>query len=237
MGEPPSGAPAEQPPANRITVFVADSQALFTEALANALSRFPDFDIRYIRAETKPLTGVETAEAVSRMKPDVLLLDYWLADMDGATATRAILGWTKDTKIVLLAWLYGPDHIRRALAAGAHGFLPKSAGLETLADAIRSAHRGDPLVHGEQLAQMMTSFDARKEEEKELWRSVESLTPREIDVLRVLSGGRPTAEVAAALSITVGTLRRHLEHIMAKTGATSRMEAIWMVRSAGLIQS
>lgn len=220
----------------RIKVFVADSQLLFAESLATSLSRFPDLRVFYLRPTNLPTTGLEAAEAIARAKPDVALLDYWTAEMEGPAVTRTIANWAPEVKVLLLSWFHGRDQSKFALEAGAVGFLPKSVEVADIADAVRRAHAGEALVFGPQLASHLDRIAEKGSQHQELWERINGLTPKEIDVLRILSTGRSIIDAAKALQITQGTLRRHIENILSKTGAGSRHEAVAMARTAGIIQ-
>lgn len=215
-----------------ISVLVGDGQLLLAEALASALRQFPDFKV-FPEHHT---TGRETVEAVVRLRPDVVLLDYWMPGMDGPAATRAIHAWAPATKVLMLSWFHGPRQVQEALAAGAVGFLPKSLTLQQVVLSIHRAIAGDPLVYADRLADMVDVISDRYEEALERWQRLMKLTPREVEILQVLCQGRPAKQAAKELRITVGTLKNHVHNILQKTGAATQLQAINMARHEGLIR-
>jgi len=233
--QPPRSAGADGGP--KISVLVADSQFLVTQALAISLAKFQDLAVMYERSETGvSATGLEAAAAVAKAKPNVALIDYWMPVMDGPAVAQVMRGWAPEVKVLLTSWFHGPSEIQMALQAGAAGFLPKGLSVEEVAEAIRRAHAGESVVFGEELAQLSETLTARQEQSRERRERLMSLTPKEVDVLRMISYGLPTDEVRESLSISQATLSRHLQAIMAKTGAGSRIEAIAMARDEGLLQ-
>ncbi|MFN2606561.1 MAG: LuxR C-terminal-related transcriptional regulator [Acidimicrobiales bacterium] len=215
-----------------ITVLVADAQRLFADALITALSRQPD-----LRPSAEcPTTGPATIQLLGRLRPDVALVDYWMPAMEGPAVTRAAASSSPRTKVLLLSWLHGPIQIREALASGAAGFLPKSIGLDELEAAIRRAHQGEPLVYGPQLAKLAGDIEARYQDASEQTGRLDTLSPREVEVLQLLGDGRTPHEIAEALFISQGTVKNHIHRILRKTGAQSQLEAVAMARRALLIQ-
>ncbi|MGH2773699.1 MAG: response regulator [Actinomycetota bacterium] len=243
----PAGAEQADTPASEklgvqsdepIRVLVMDSMPLVSDAIVNSLARFPDMVAGAVESQTGLApTGLEAADAATQEKPDIVVLDYWLPVMDGPSATRVIRKWAPDTKVLLMSWWHGPPQVQAALEAGAGGFLPKSASVAGLADAIRRAHRGQPLVYAEELAHLVETIQKRAAQEEDRQDRLLALTPKEIDILRLLSHGLSMKEIIKMLSITEATLRTHIQHIMSKTGAASRTEAIAMARMSGLLQS
>ncbi|MGH2703666.1 MAG: response regulator [Actinomycetota bacterium] len=216
------------------TVLVADAQRLFSEALAIALSRYPDLDVV---DNNHPTSGLAAVEAAIDLRPDVALLDYWMVGMEGPAAARAILRRLPTCKIMLLSWLHGPAQVQEALDAGVVGFLPKSLGVGQVVDAIRRARAGEVPVYLEELKELLRNIELRDSEVEDMARRLGSLTPREIQILTLLSFGRRIEDVASDLSIAPGTLRTHVHNILKKTGARSQLEALAMARHHGLIQT
>lgn len=214
-----------------IRVLVADTQALFAEAVGTALDQEPDIEV----IRQYPTRGRDALETIEGDQPDVVVYDNWMLEVDGPTATRALASSAPRTKVLVLSWYHGPRHIQAALNGGAAGFLPKSLALEQLIEAVRRAAGGDPLVFGEELARLMESIDERIDNVYEVRKRFASLTPRELQVLRALARPAPTAEVAQSLGISAGTLKNHLHHIMAKTSTTTQLEVIGLARELKLV--
>lgn len=214
------------------SILVADGQRLFAESLAEALSRRPGFAI----VPDHPIRGHEALEAVRHHRPDVVLYDFWLLDVDGPAATRLIHEWAPTTKVLLLSWYHGPSQVHRAVEAGATGFLPKSLSLSQVEYAIRRAVAGEDLVYSDELIGLVDAIEGRAVASEERWSRFSSLTPRELDVLRKLAEGWTGKELARQLSIKIGTLKNHIHSILDKTGARSQLEAVTLARHEGLIK-
>lgn len=212
-------------------VLVADTQPLFGEALGTALDQESDIQV----VPLYPTRGRAALEEIERHRPDVVIYDHWMLEVDGPTATRALASSVPDTKVLALSWYHGPLQIRAALGAGAAGFLPKSLRLDQVTEAVHRAAAGDPLVFGEELARLIEGIDQRYESGSEFWERFSSLSPRELEVLRALADATPTAQVAEALGISVGTLKNHIHHILAKTATSTQLEVIGLARQLGLV--
>lgn len=209
-----------------LSVLIADTQPLFAEALGCALD--DEEDLKVI-AEF-PDRGLAAVDAVRRHRPDVVVYDHWMLEIDGPTATRAIQCFAPATKVLVASWYHGTPHIQAALAAGAVGFLPKSLSVAQVADAVRRAGADEPLVFAEQLAGLVDGIEARYDASVARSERLDSLSRREIEVLRALAEGRTLSAVAQQLSISVGTAKNHVCSILAKTGARSQTEAVAIAR-------
>lgn len=216
----------------RIRVLVADGQHLFAEALALGLSWQSDLEVM----RGYPATGLDVLDAVAAGRPNVVLLDFWIPGMNGAATSREITARSPQTRVLILSWFHGPKQVQEALDAGVAGFLPKSVRLDQVADAVRLANAGEPLVFGEQLAKLVDDTQKRWEASKERWERLSKLTRREVEILQLLSKGQPNKELARELQISGGTLRNHIHKILTKTGARTPLEAITMARHEGLIR-
>lgn len=214
-----------------IRVLVADAQRLFAEAVGIALATVADMDV----VPEYPTNGADALDAACRHEPHVVVLDYWLPGMGGASCTRALLQTTGAAKVLLVSWLHGGQHVQEALAAGAVGFLPKSLDFEQLVEAIRRTAQGDGVVFPEELASLVKGVERRAEDFEERAQKLATLTRRELEVLQLLGRGLAPKEIAAQLSISVGTVKNHVHKILIKTGAKSQVEAILIARSHRVI--
>lgn len=215
-------------PGPLLSVLIADAQALFAQALGVALGAYDRLQV----VGERPVCGPTAIAAVCRHRPDVVVYDYWMLGLDGPTAIREILAAAPGTKVLVTSWFHSSAHIRAALDAGAAGFLPKSLGLASVAEALRRVGAGEPLVFAEQLAGLVENLENRWDRAVRRAEKLASLTPRESEVLQALAEGTPAPELAQQLSISVGTLRNHIHHILAKTGTRSKAEAIDLAREA-----
>lgn len=213
-----------------IKVVVADEQRLFAEALGHALLPFPDLALNCAYFAS----GIDALQAAIRLTPDVFLCDYWMPDVTGPALARYLARWAPKTRTVLLSWLHGPSQVLSAAASGAVGLVRKSVSVEQLAETVRDAHAGRPLLHAEPIRRR--EGDELSQRPSGAWELLESLTPRELEVLQRIGQGMTLHEVARHLGITFGTAKNHLSNALNKTGARSRLEAVEHARQEGLVR-
>jgi two-component system response regulator DesR len=198
-----------------IRLLLADDQALVRGALAALLALEPDLEVV---AEVGRGDAV-VAEA-QRTRPDVALLDVEMPGLDGISATAALRAALPSCRVLVVTTFGRPGYLRRAMAAGASGFVVKDTPARQLADAVRRVAAGlrvvDPTLAAETLAT-----------------GENPLTPRETDVLRAATDGGTVADIAAALHLSEGTVRNHLSAAIGKTGARTRAEAVRLAGSNG----
>jgi two-component system response regulator DesR len=197
-----------------IRLLLADDQALVRGALAALLALEPDLDVV---AEVS--RGDEVAAAVEAHRPDVCLLDIEMPGLDGIEACRLVAA--EGAARVLMVTTFGrPGYLRRALDAGASGFVVKDTPAAELADAVRRVHAGlrviDPALATESLVG-----------------GTSPLTDREADVLRIALTGAPVAGIAGTLHLSEGTVRNHLSSAIGKTSTRTRVEAAQTARDRG----
>ncbi len=196
-----------------IRVLLADDQELIRTALATTLDLEDDLEVVGVAGSCA--AAVEVAAAT---RPDVVLLDVQmptggLAGEDGIDAIVPLLAAVPDARVLVVTTFGRPGYLRRALEAGAIGFMVKDAPIERLLEGIRRAHRGLRQVDPE-LAAASLSLGASP------------LTEREGQVLAASIGGATTAEIAAAVFLSEGTVRNYLSSAIGKLGARNRAEAI-----------
>lgn len=213
-------------------VLVVDAQRLFAEAVGDALAHEPWFVVVPEVAQSPD----EALYAASSKAPDVIVLDYWFPGAQGAELTAALLTAAPTARVLVLSWLVAPDHVRECLRAGAAGFLLKQASLVRLVDGVRRAARGDPLVFGEELAGMLKglddSLDAGRAAREQLQKT---LSPREVQVLRLVGIGRTPADIARVLGIRLATVKVHMRALRTKVGVGSVAEAVAVAERCGFI--
>lgn len=216
-------------PHRRIKVLIADSQHLLSSALAVALAKRQSFEV----VPARPGSPEEAVAAVERHKPDVVLCDYWL---EGPSTTRRMLAAVPQCKIIMTSWMISSEHISSALAAGAAGFLPQSAGLEDAVEAIRSTTTTSAsLVFSAELARFHEGIERRAEQTASWGRAFDRLTPRQWHILRLLSMGKLIHEISKELGIAPVTVKWHIRRILAETGTRSQAEVLAVARYAGVI--
>lgn len=198
-----------------IRLLLADDQALVRGALAALLSLEPDLEVV---AEVG--RGDEVLDAALRTAPDVALLDVEMPGLDGIAATATLRGGVPDCRVLVVTTFGRPGYLRRAMEAGASGFVVKDTPARQLADAVRRVHAGlrvvDPTLAAETLASGRSP-----------------LTERETDVLRAARSGGTAAQLAAALHLSEGTVRNHLSSAIGKTGARTRAAAVRIAEENG----
>jgi two-component system response regulator DesR len=198
-----------------IRLLLADDQALVRGALATLLGLEPDLEVV---AEVG--RGDQVVAAAREVRPDVALLDVEMPGLDGIAATSALRAALPSCKILMVTTFGRPGYLRRALEAGASGFVVKDTPARQLADAVRRVHAGlrvvDPALAAESLATGSSP-----------------LTARETEVLRAARDGGTVADLAADLHLSEGTVRNHLSSAIGKTGARTRAEAVRLAEDAG----
>ena len=191
-----------------IRLLLADDQALVRGALAALLDLEPDLTVV---AEVG--RGDLVASAVAEHQPDVALLDVEMPGMDGIAATTAAKASRPGTRVLIVTTFGRPGFVRRAMRAGADGFVVKDTPARQLADAVRRVHAGLRVVDAALAVDSLAAGDS-------------PLTDRESDVLRAARGGASVAVIAAQLFLSEGTVRNHLSAAIGKTGSANRAEAV-----------
>lgn len=167
--------------------------------------------------------GTEALQMFRESIPDVTLMDMRLADMSGIDTLTSILEEFPDSKIVMLTMVDGDFEIQRALKAGASGYVLKSMPSEELISTIRRVHKGQKHVPPEVAANLAMHL------------ADETLTPREIEVLNLISNGNRNQDIAEQLFISEQTVKAHVNHILGKLGASDRTEAVSIGLRRGII--
>jgi DNA-binding NarL/FixJ family response regulator len=202
----------------RITVLAADDHPLIRSGINAVLGEEPDM---VMVAEAS--NGEEAIELYRQHLPDVVLMDLRMPVMNGLTAIRAILRDFPEARIIALTTYEGDEDIHSALAAGARGYLLKDAMRGELLNVIRtvwSGHRAIP----DAVAARLAEYTPRVE-----------LTPRELEVLRLVAKGFSNPEIAAILGRTESTMKVHVSNILDKLGVTDRTEAVTLAIQRGIL--
>jgi two-component system response regulator DesR len=190
-----------------IRLLLADDQALVRGALAALLDLEPDLTV-----VAEVARGDEVVAAAERHQPDVALLDVEMPGLDGIEATRLLKAARPSTRVLIVTTFGRPGFLRRALQAGADGFVVKDTPARQLADAVRRVHAGLRVVDPVLAADSLVDGDS-------------PLTSRETDVLRAAGDGASVATIARLLFLSEGTVRNHLSAAIGKTGTANRTEA------------
>lgn len=211
-----------------LRVLVADDQALVRTGFRMILTA-DGIDVVAEAAD-----GAEAVEAVRRTLPDVVLMDIRMPNMDGLEATRRILGGGGHEPRVIMLTTFDLDHyVYAALAAGASGFLLKDVTPEQLVASVRLVRAGDALLAPTITRRLVERFARRDTEASAVHRDLSTLTPRELDVLRLLAKGMSNAELAAALHLSEATVKTHVARILGKLGLRDRVQAVVVAYQTG----
>ncbi|MDP9846173.1 response regulator transcription factor [Streptosporangium lutulentum] len=194
-----------------IRVLLADDEHLIRGAIATLLGLEPDIEV-----VAEVARGDLVARAVQDHRPDVIVLDIEMPGMDGLSVAETLPG----RAMVILTSLGRPGYLRRALAAGVRGFIPKDASVDELSAAIRKVHSGGRYLDAEMAASAMMAGES-------------PLTERERDALAMAAQGASVGEIAASLHLTEGTVRNYLSSAITKLGATNRINAIREAQEKG----
>lgn len=211
-----------------VRVLVADDQEIVRTGLAMILDAQDGIEV-----VATAVDGRDAVEQAGRLRPDVCLLDVRMPRMDGIAATRALAGpgVAAPLAVVVVTTFDLDDYVYGALRAGARGFLLKDCGPELLTQAVRSAADGGAMIAPEVTTRLLRAFAGRDRAPA----PAAPLTAREEDVLVAVARGLTNHEVAAALHISLSTVKTHLGALMAKLGARNRVElALWAYQSGRL---
>jgi len=205
-----------------IRVLLVDDHQMVAESVRRGLEREGDMAIVGVLH-----SGNEVMAAVAGLSPDVVVLDFALPDTDGVAVTREVLADAPDTKILLLAGAGDEELVAAAVNAGCVGYLEKSMPFSDLAQGIRRANRGEFVLSAAQLSNVLRSQAGAPE--------VDLLTRRETEILGLMSEGMVNRVIADRLNVSVDTVRTHVQNILGKLGAHSRLEAVAEARRRGLV--
>ncbi len=197
-----------------IRVVIAEDQAMVAGALAALLGIEHDLDV-----VGTARNGREALELVRSLTPDVLLTDIEMPEMTGLELAAAVRDEPRPPRVVILTTFARPGYLRRALEAGASGYVLKDAPSRHLAEAIRRVHAGGRAVDPELAS--------------EAWTDRDPLTDRERQVLRLAGEGRTGSEIADVLHLSEGTVRNYLSEAISKVGGNNRVDAARIARAKG----
>ncbi len=180
--------------------------------------------------------GAAAVEETLRHRPDVVLMDIRMPEMDGLEATRRILAApaTGGCKIIILTTFDLDQYVYAALTAGASGFLLKDVSPEQLVTAVRTVQGGDALLAPSITRRLVERFAPRPPGSTQVHGDLSALTPRELEVLRLLARGLSNAELAAQLSLSEATVKTHVARILAKLQLRDRVQAVVLAYETGL---
>jgi DNA-binding NarL/FixJ family response regulator len=210
-----------------IRVLIADDQAMVRAGLRLILESRHDMEVVAEAAD-----GEEAVAAAVRLSPDVVLMDVRMPRMDGIEATRRLTS-ERSARVLVLTTFDVDDYVFKALQAGASGFLLKESSPEQLISAIQLVAGGDALVMPARTRRLIEAHYRPSGVARPA--AIESLTPREAEVLIEVAGGLDNEAIGEKLHVSEATVRTHVTHILSKLEARSRVQAVVMAYESGLV--
>jgi DNA-binding NarL/FixJ family response regulator len=201
-----------------IRVLCVDDHPLVRKGIASILANEADMEL-----VGEANNGREAVEMFKQFKPDVVLMDLRMPDLDGTSATRMIRQEVPDAKIIALTSYDGDQDIYRALEAGVRGYILKEMVHTEVVRAIRTVHSGKRLMPQE-VAERLSEYFPQV-----------ALTPREVEVLGLVAKGMANKEIATRLGTASGTVKMHIQNILAKLGASDRTHAVTIAMERGIL--
>lgn len=212
-----------------VRVLVVDDHDLFRAGMASLLDSQPGIEV--VAQASGGRRGVQLA---SELRPDVVLMDLRMPDMEGVEATRAILERRPATRVLALTVLTSDDDVAAALQAGASGFLAKDTAIPEIVAAVRAAAGGSAWLSPRAAEVVLGSLRRPNVDGETDPMETEKLSPRELDVLRLIARGKENAQIAEILGISPRTVKNHVSSILAKLGLPSRIQAATYAVRQGL---
>ncbi|GAA2750125.1 response regulator transcription factor [Kitasatospora cinereorecta] len=218
----------------RIRVLIADDQPLVRRGLSLILRPDPSLDI-VGEAEN----GRQAVDLAHRLRPDVVVMDIRMPVLDGVAATQELADTLPDCRVLALSTFDLDEYVVAALRAGAYGFLPKDVSPEDLGAAIRTVHAGEAAVAPRLLTRLISAYVRTPAGAAQPAGSpppdTGELTPREVEVWRLMATGLDNAEIALALGISNSTVKNYITSMFGKLGVRDRAQAVIAAYETGLV--
>jgi len=219
----------------KIRVLIVDDYPVVREGLRTMLSTD-----RTVQVVGEAADGAQALAMVAEKEPNVVLMDIRMPNMDGVEATRQISDKYPSTAVIVLTMYDNDAYVIDAVRAGASGYLLKDASRELLLHTIRTVSSGTTLIRTDLLFEAISSLihpkQAFQETAASTIQALETLTPREREVLQLVAEGHTNKEIGKALSVTEVTIKKHMQSILAKLDATSRTRVVAKITRAGFIK-
>jgi DNA-binding NarL/FixJ family response regulator len=223
---------SEQDARAGLTVVIADDQALVRAGFRMILDAETDIEV-----VGEASTGEEAIAEIQRLRPDIVLMDVRMPEMDGIEATRRLLSdGATETKVVMLTTFDMDEYVYEALRAGASGFLLKDVPPEQLVEGIRSVGSGEALLAPSITRRVIEEFVRRPPESvRTPPPELAELTERELEVLRQVARGLSNGEIANELFVSETTVKTHVSHILMKLRLRDRVQAVVFAYESGVV--
>jgi DNA-binding NarL/FixJ family response regulator len=212
-----------------LSVLIVDDQALVRAGFRMILDAEEDIEVAGEAAD-----GADAVAEAQRLRPDVILMDVRMPQVDGIEATRRLLADGLDTKVVMLTTFDMDEYVYDALRAGASGFLLKDVPPEQLVSGIRAVAQGDALLAPSVTRRVIEEFVRRPPSTRSVPPALEELTARELEVLKLVAKGLSNAEIAKELFVSETTVKTHVAHVLTKLGVRDRVQAVVLAYECGL---
>ena len=215
-----------------IRVLLVDDQALIRTGFRMILDAEEDMDVVGESAD-----GTQAVDSVRRLAPDVVLMDIRMPEMDGIEATRLIAGNNAEgaPRVLMLTTFDLDEYVYDALRAGASGFLLKDVPAEQLVEGIRVIAQGDALLAPSVTKRLISEFSRSGAAQRSAPASLEDLTPRELEVFKLIARGMSNAEIAAELVVSETTVKTHVARVLMKLGVRDRVQAVVLAYESGVV--
>jgi DNA-binding NarL/FixJ family response regulator len=224
-----TSSPADNAARPLISVVIADDQRLVRAGFRVILAGEPDIDVVGEAAD-----GVQAVELARILAPDVVLMDIRMPNMDGLAAARRILS-SCDSRVLILTTFDADEYVYEALKMGASGFLLKDAPPDQLLAAVRCIAAGDALIDPSITRRLIGRFAHAVRPPALQPAQLKELTPRELDVLRLVARGLANAQIADELVIEESTIKTHVSRILMKLGLRDRVQAVVIAYESGFV--
>jgi DNA-binding NarL/FixJ family response regulator len=215
-----------------IRILIADDQSLVRTGFRMILDAEPDLDV-----VGEAVDGREAVDKAKAAKPDVILMDIRMPELDGIEATRRIIADAGEEapKILMLTTFDLNEYVYEALRAGASGFLLKDVPAEQLADGVRVVAAGEALLAPSVTRRLLAEFAQVRPRDAAPPPAFEELTPRELEVFRLIARGLSNAEVAQELIVSETTVKTHVARVLMKLGLRDRVQAVVFAYEHGIV--
>ena len=212
-----------------VRVLIADDQELVRSGFRLVL------ELAGVDVVGEARNGREAVQATRTLRPDVVLMDVRMPDLDGIEATRRIALSGVPSRVLILTTFDLDEYVFQALRAGASGFLLKDVGRERLVDAIRTVATGEALVAPTVLERLVAHYVTRPPAQLGRPPELAQLTDRELEILALVGRGLANTEIATTLFISLATVKTHIRHILQKLNLRDRVQAVVLAYETGLV--